>query len=126
MADEWTHGPTRHLKEGLARYLATYRVRLGSGWRLYRIERTMKVEQFAERKFAAEIHARLEARGKRFEILDVRNVGTEVPLDGGNVVTEKEWIEEELKIRAQWTEKEFNERAKELGLFIPKPGKIIH
>lgn len=126
MAENWSMGPTRHLKEGLARYLATYRVRLGSGWRLYRIECTMPIDQFAERKFAAEIHARLEARGKRFDILDVRNVGTEVPVDGGNVVSEKKWVEMQAEIRAQWTEKEIEERAKELGLYIPKRGKFIH
>ncbi len=120
MADEWTRGPTQHLPVGFARYCIVYRVRLGSRWKLHKLEATAKIEPYTERKLAAEVHARLETKGKRFDILDVKCLGTEVPIAGGNLVTEKEWDEMKRREREQFTEKDIEDRAKELGLYIPK------
>ena len=126
MADEWTKGPMRMLPEGIARYCITYRVRHGSGWRDFKMEATAKIAWNTERKLAAELHARLATKGKPFEIRDVVNVGAEVPVDGGAVVTPKRWEEMKAEQRAQFTDKEFEERAKELGIRIPNKKKLLH
>lgn len=120
MADEWTRGPVRILPDGFARYCLTYRVRYGSGWRDFKMEATAKVAFDTERKLAAELHARLDTKGRPFEIQNVVNVGTEVPVDGGAVVGKKEWEEMKRKEREQFSDKEFEERAKELGIWIPE------
>ncbi len=124
MSDEWKRGPVRMLPEGFARYCLTYRVRYGSGWKDFKMEATAKIAWDTERKLAAELHARLDTKGRPFEIRNVENVGTEVPVDGGSVVTPEMWEEMKLKERAQFTDKEFEERARELGLWIPDPKRI--
>ncbi len=120
MSDEWMRGPVQRLAEGKARYLITYRVRIGSGWKLYKLESTANVGPYTERKLAAELHARLETKGKPFEILNVQCVSTEVPITGGVVVSQKEWDEMKRKEREQFTGKDIEDRAKELGLWVPK------
>jgi len=126
MADEWTKGPLRRLPEGFARYCLTYRVRYGSGWKDFKMEATAKIAWDTERKLAADLHARLDTKGRPFEIQHVENVGTEVPVDGGAVVTPEKWEEMKRKEREQFTDKEFEERAKELGLWIPPNNRKVH
>lgn len=124
MSDEWTKGPLRRLPEGFARYCLTYRVRYGSGWKDFKMEATAKIAWDTERKLAAELHARLDTKGRPFEIRNVENVGTEVPVDGGAVVTPEKWAEMKRKEREQFSDKDFEDRAKELGLWIPDPKRI--
>ena len=90
------------------------------------MEATAKIAWDTERKLAADLHARLDTKGRPFEIRNVVNVGTEVPVDGGAVVTPEAWAEMKAKERAQFTEREIEERAKELGLWIPPNNRKVH
>ena len=126
MADEWTKGPVRILPEGFARYCLTYRVRYGSGWRDFKMEATAKIAFDTERKLAAELHARLDTKKRPFEIIDVMNIGSEVPVDGGAVISEAKWEEIKTEQRQRFSKKEIEERAKELGLWIPPNNRKVH
>lgn len=122
--EEWSRGPTMFLPEGLLRFLVIYRVRLGSGWKLFKMEKTGK--ENTEHTIAAELHARLQSKGKRFEIVDVQSLGNEVAVDGGTLISQKEWDEIQAKHRAALREEDIKELAQEKGIYIPKPGKLVH
>ena len=126
MSDEWTKGPLRRLPEGFARYCLTYRVRYGSGWRDFKMEATAKIELNTEAKLAAELHARLDTKKRPFEIVNVENVGSEVPVDGGAVVSEAKWEEIKAEQRQRFSKKEIEERARELGIWIPEKKRLLH
>ena len=116
----------RILPQGYARYCLTYRVRYGSGWRDFKMEATALIAWDTERKLAAELHARLDTKKRPFEIVNVENVGSEVPVDGGAVVSEAKWEEIKAEQRQRFSKKEIEERARELGIWIPEKKRLLH
>jgi len=113
----FTRGPVRRLKEGLTRFSLVYRMKLGSAWKLHQM--TSIGHEGTEHRVAAELHARLAQKLKPFEIIDVKDLGNEVPVDPSmDVVSQKHYD----SIRESQQNKYYDEierGAKERGIWVP-------
>lgn len=124
MGEGFTRGPVRHLKPGLVRYSVIYKVYMGSAWKSYHMFVIQGVDR--EHKIAAELHARLATKHFPFNIVDVKNIGSEIPVDpSGEVVSDEHYARmKEAEMNENYDEIE--RRAKDLGIFVPDPKRIIH
>ena len=113
----FTRGPVRRLKEGLTRYSLVYKMKQGSSWQIYHM--TSIGAEGTEHRVAAELHERLASKLKQFEIIDIKDLGNEIPLDPSMDVVSKEHYE---SIRATEENKYYDEierGAKDRGIWIP-------
>lgn len=113
----FSRGPIRRLREGITRFSLVYRVKHGSAWKLYQM--TSIAPEGTEHRTAAELHARLASKLTPFEIISVKDLGSEIPLDPGmDVVSQKHYE----SIRASQQNKYYDEierGAKDRGIWIP-------
>lgn len=125
MADEFTKGPTHKLKEGISRYEIVYRVNDGDGWKVHRMFATKP--DGSEKAIARETRARFMRHPQPFEIVTIRCLGNEIPIQTGQPVlvkTESELASQQNAMKGKFAEKEIEERAKESGLWFPGIGKL--
>lgn len=117
----FTRGPVRRLKEGLTRYSLVYRMKLGSGWKIYHM--TSIAAEGTEHRVAAELHARLASKLKQFEIVDIKDLGNEIPVDPSmDVVSQKHYDSIKESEQNKYYD-EIEREAKDRVLWIPDPGK---
>ncbi len=118
---QFTKGPVQKLPDGIIRYELVYRVKVDdSDWKVYRMWRTARVGM--EEAIGRELRDRLARHPHPFEIITVRPLGGEVPIQTGkptHVITPEEYEAEKLKELSQFSRSDVKDRAREIGLWYP-------
>jgi hypothetical protein len=113
----FSRGPIRRLKEGITRYSLVYRVKQGSSWKLFQM--TKIAHEGTEHRVASELHARLAQKLMPFEIIDVKDLGDEIPLDPGMDVVSQEHYDSIKESERNKYYDEIERGAKDRGIWVP-------
>ena len=112
----WNKGPTAKLPPGVTRYEIRYRVHDGDKWNTHRMWKTDKVGK--EKEIGEELYRRLTRRPNPVDIMSIKAIEGEIPLETGTpsmVVTPKEYEEMRAAEAASVSKKDLVDRAKEHG-----------
>lgn len=120
MTEGFSKGPVHKLKPGYVRWEVVYRVpNLEGGWTPRKMWKTAKDDEDAPELIARELYQRVISKGIAVDIISIKNLGDEVPIqntgEATQVITPKAFEEMHTQSLAKESPKDLQDRAREHG-----------